>query len=155
MKSVKFMVLALSVVAGVAAHAGVKDDVASIEAVQKTCLDSATSNMAMKQCVFEAYTSMDDLLNVTYKVIVAKLEAQIPIDRRNGLSDDQNSKEILRRLVASEVAWISYKEKQCQFEGTEMLGGTGEGLIVGSCLFNLTTERVLTIDRIAGFGQFR
>ena len=154
MNILKATILILTVAAG-AAQADVKTEIAKIEASERVCINNDSSTAGMKECQYLAYQQYDALLNRTYQSVVAKLKAQIPLDRKMGISDNMSSVEVLRRLQDSSVAWIAYKQKNCSFEGVSMLGGTGEGLVVGGCLNDETKNRTLTIDRLAGEGQIR
>ena len=136
------------------AHADLKSDVAQIEATNKACSDKAISNNDMKQCAFSAQDAYDKLLNVTYKKIVAALKAAIPQEKKDGptVGGKTYSEETLNRLVVSERAWVTFRDAQCSLESTEMLGGTGEGLIIGGCLGDQTKDRILSLDSILGSG---
>ena len=99
------------------------------------CLDNAQSNMAMKQCVYEEYSRQDQKLNAEYQELMVKL--------KKDASDD--GKEIIDRVIKAERAWIALRDTSCAVEGIDMLGGSGEGLIVGGCLGKLTRERVVWV----------
>ena len=58
-----------------------------------------------------------------------------------------NSKE--KALLASQRAWISYRDAQCELEGFSMRGGTAEPLMVSSCLETLTKQRTEELKRLA------
>ena len=85
----------------------------------------------MKQCAGDADT--DTPRNKTYAAAVANLERA-----KDGGND---AKEKLRRLVASEHAWIANRDAECDFEGTSMLGGTGESLVIVDCRYTMTAAR--------------
>ena len=129
-------ILATLVVAGVPAYADVAGELATIEARQKACIDKDSTNLAMKQCAGDADADADTLLNKTYAAAVANLK---------GAKDGEDAKEKLRRLVASERAWIAYRDAQCDFEGTSMLGGTGESLVIVDCQYTMTAARAKAI----------
>lgn len=99
------------------------------------CLDNATSNNAMKQCVFAEYDRQDKKLNVEYQELMASLKKD----------DSEEGKEILNRVIKAERAWITLRDTSCAVEGIEMMNGSGEGLIVGGCLGKMTRERVVYI----------
>lgn len=139
------------------AHADLKADLSRIDGKLKTCLNAADSNLAMKICQGNAWHATDALLASTYETIAARLKAQAQQDASNGVyyGNDKKpySQEILDRLVASEQAWTRYREAECSFSAIEMLGGTGESLVYSTCATDLTKQRVLDIDRIAGNGH--
>lgn len=95
------------------------------------CLDEATSNYAMKQCISQEYTRQDDKLNKEYKSLMETLKKDT----------SQEGLEIVTRVIKAERAWINFRDTSCAVDGIQMLGGSGEGLIVGECLTKLTRER--------------
>lgn len=99
------------------------------------CLDNATSNNAMKQCVFAEYTRQDKKLNSEYQVLMSSLKKD----------DSEEGKEIVNRVIMAERAWITLRDTSCAVEGIEMMNGSGEGLVVGGCLGKMTRERVVYI----------
>lgn len=149
------MMFGLALALPALAKADVKSTIAVIEAGEKACLEHAMSTFDINNCQAASYRAADALLNQTYKAVVAKLKAQFPADKKAGLSASQSSQEVLKRLISSEVAWIKFRDTQCSFEGVQMLGGSGEGMIVGGCFNTMTKERIVTIDRLAGEGQMR
>ena len=56
-----------------------------------------------------------------------------------GSKDDA---EILRRLVATERAWIDFRDEHCELRSTSMLGGSGESNTSGECRYAMTKARV-------------
>lgn len=99
------------------------------------CLDNATNNMAMKQCVYDEYSRQDKKLNAEYQELMKVL-------KKDTSSEGQ---EITNRVIKAERAWITLRDTSCDVEGIDMMGGTGEGLIVGGCLGKMTRERTLYI----------
>jgi uncharacterized protein YecT (DUF1311 family) len=102
------------------------------------CVDKASSNNAMKQCVYAEYHDQDLILNDEYKKLIAEL--------KKDNSDD--GKIIIDRVVNNQRAWIAMRDTTCDVEGIDMLGGSGEGLIVGGCLGRETASRVEKIKEI-------
>ncbi len=122
--------------------------VAKIQADEKTCMDSAQSNVDMETCSANAYQAADKALNLQYQAAEKTLKAGELTDRKTGIPAAQGSKEILRRMILSERAWISYRNDECSLESTEMLGGTGEGLVFSDCMVQTTLDRMTKIDSI-------
>ena len=85
----------------------------------------------MKMCASEDLQKADTELNAVYKKLISARKGE---------------KEFLRRLVAAQKAWINFKEAECSLVATDMLGGTGEGLIHLSCLASKTQDRVDTLN---------
>lgn len=99
------------------------------------CLDNATSNYDMKQCVFDEYGRQDKKLNIEYQELMTSLKKD----------KSEDGKEIVDRVIKAERAWITLRDTSCAVEGIEMLNGSGEGLIVGGCLGKMTRDRVIYI----------
>jgi uncharacterized protein YecT (DUF1311 family) len=56
------------------------------------------------------------------------------------------AEEILSRLVASERAWIPFRDAESNFKAADMLGGTAESAVYSSCLTEMTKQRVFSIN---------
>lgn len=122
----------------------VKGRLAAIESTSKKCFNKAVSNNDMKQCAFGESEQADKLLNEVYRQLVSSLKTEA--EKEKNLADyEKVSQETLNRLVASERAWIAYRDTQCSYAGTEMLNGSGEGLIVVGCLATKTQDRIKEI----------
>lgn len=136
-------VLALWMAASPAdAASAVAKELAAIDAKMKRCLDKDSSTVGMKQCTYDATTSADKVLNKVYQATIASLKK--PSDEQEAKDD----KEKLARLLASEVAWIKYRDTDCDLQGISMLGGTGEGLVTIGCQYSMTTKRVKDLDEL-------
>ena len=141
--------LFLSVIAGsmpgspaFAASSAAKE-LAAIDAEVKRCQDTDSSTAGLKQCAYDALSSADKVLNNVYKAAVASYKKKS--------SDEQeakDNKESLDRLIASEVAWIKYRDTECELQGTSMLGGTGEGLVIADCQYSMTAKRAKDLDEL-------
>ncbi len=104
------------------------------------CLESdeALSTWGFIDCSNIAYDSADKELNVIYKKITQKLSS----------SKDQTDKEVLRRFVNAQKAWVNYKEASCSLAGVDMIGGSGERLIISGCL---TEETITQLSKLEKF----
>lgn len=127
----------LSLMSGLA-HAGVKEQVATIEKSLDACLADKDnySTAGMIQCSSDAFELVDAILNKVYR--------EKTVELREG--NDPDSTEILRRLVAAQRAWITYRDANVELMGTSMLGGSGEGVVRVGTMFKMTKERVLELD---------
>ncbi len=96
------------------------------------CGETAQSTYDMNMCADLAYKSADAELNRFYKATTASLMK----------SKSPDDKEMLSRLVKSERAWVPFRDANCSLQGIEMLGGSGEGPVVGGCLVSETIKRV-------------
>jgi uncharacterized protein YecT (DUF1311 family) len=146
MKAMLLLIIALAL-CSTSAIASVSSDLAAIDAHYKTCMAKDPDNVGLKECTHTAYSEADKVLTKTYRSIQAALKATQPGD-----SEADDKKEEFKRLLASERAWISYRDAECDLRGVEMLGGSGEGLVIGSCLYSLTAQRVKDLDDLFGDG---
>lgn len=97
----------------------------------KQCWDNADSTAAMIACADQDYKVADQHLNETYKSFRAAVKSE---------------KEITQRLVATQRAWITFRDANCKLEGATMLGGTGETPIILGCLARVTNERTAQLE---------
>lgn len=101
----------------------------------ETC-DGSTAEM--HECIGAQYAIADKELNAVYKDLKRQL-----LERIMGSAEtESDALETDKRLVAAQRAWISFRDAECQLQGIDMLGGSGEGLIIHSCRLSMTKERV-------------
>ncbi|MBJ7533737.1 DUF1311 domain-containing protein [Rhodomicrobium vannielii ATCC 17100] len=111
-----------------AASAGAKAEDASQPL--DACLDKAMSTAATMDCIGRDFERNDAELNRIYKTLLEK----------NSSEDD--AKEIRGRLIESQRAWLKFRDTNCSWRGSVMLGGTGEKVIVSGCVNQMTIDRV-------------
>jgi uncharacterized protein YecT (DUF1311 family) len=127
-----------------AAAAQAPSEFAIIDAKFKTCLVKADGvTPAIDNCNEQAKTAADLVLNRTYGDWLEQL-------KHPAKDEVTDSAEILKRLIASERAWITYRDTSCNLESISMLGGTGETNVYGHCLYVKTKQRVLDLKAIQG-----
>ncbi len=119
------------------ALADVKADLAGIEAALDKCVKADDSNASMKQCTWGAYQDADKLLNRVYQRM-----------SKDWIGDDPGAAERKKRLVAAQRAWVAFRDAECSLQATEMLGGTGEGLVEGGCLYKTTADRARQLEAL-------
>jgi uncharacterized protein YecT (DUF1311 family) len=88
-----------------------------------------TSNIEYKECARRDYVAADAALNKLYKQIIA------------GLRGDEK-----QRLIDAELAWISYRDKNCDFEVYRNRGGTGYSGFLSNCLERMTKARTAELQ---------
>ncbi|WKA25478.1 lysozyme inhibitor LprI family protein [Bradyrhizobium roseum] len=115
---------------------------ARIQAHLDHCKELQPGNINEMLCAIEADSAVDTLLNALYGKIVAKLKKAEDPEH-----DIEDRKELLRRLVASERAWITYREAECSHASADMLGGSGEKTILAQCRLSMRLDRVNTLFR--------
>jgi uncharacterized protein YecT (DUF1311 family) len=124
------------------AAAQTPSEFAIIDAKLKTCLAKAAGvTPAIDNCNEQAEAAADSLLNRIYDDWVERLKHPAKDEAADGA-------EILKRLIASERAWIAYRGTSCNLESISMLGGTGETNVYGHCLYVKTKQRVLDLKAI-------
>ncbi len=111
------------------AFAAPPDKLNDIDAVFEDCIAAATTTVSSSLCGSTAHAAADAVLNATYQAIVSRLA---------GPGDT----ETLARLKAAQRAWLPFRDAQCELEAAENLGGTGEGVIFNSCMYQQTKDRV-------------
>lgn len=50
--------------------------------------------------------------------------------------------------LASQRAWLAFRDRQCVIEGGEFAGGSAQGMAITRCKANLTTERTTQLKRL-------
>ncbi len=115
---------------------------ARIKAKLDHCTDTQPGNINEMLCAIEAGKDVDTLLNTLYGKIIATLK-QI----ENPDHDAEERKTLLKRLVASERAWIAYREAECSHASAAMLGGSGEGTMLAQCRLSMRQDRVNNLFR--------
>ena len=110
---------------------------APIDSKLKRCKAENPGNIPERICTDEARRAVDAVLTKLYGEIAAALK------RPTGSSDVESSnRELLKRLVASERAWIAYRDSECLHRSGMMLGGSGEATIQVECAYALERDRV-------------
>jgi uncharacterized protein YecT (DUF1311 family) len=88
--------------------------------------DNATDQMTMNECAHRAFQKSDAELNALYR----------DIERRS--SDPQSQK----LLIASERAWVAFRDAECTFSTASSVGGTIHPMAYSGCLERLTSARI-------------
>lgn len=107
------------------------------------CYDSAQSNDAVRACANEDYALADQKLHQVYTKLIEQIKANINPD---AITQSDAAVETLNRLMAAEKAWAMYRDTQCNYEGTVMIGGEGESVVITGCLSRLTKERARILE---------
>jgi len=112
---------------------------AATDAKLQACIARDSSNMHIMACDSVAQIFADARLNNVYQAWIDALKHPKPYEAK----DDA---EILKRLVAAERAWITFRDNDCNLQSTSMLGGTGESNAYGNCVYAMTKERVKALE---------
>lgn len=78
----------------------------------------------MNQCAGKAYRAADETMNQVYRKLVAML--------------DEGEK---AKLKEAQVAWLKYRDTNCEFVGDQYAGGSIRPLIEATCLADMTKSR--------------
>jgi len=82
------------------------------------------SQLAMNTCAAKDYEREDARLNQNYKELVAKLDAE----RKS-------------QLKGVQLAWIKFRDLQCEYDSAQYQGGTIYSLVHSTCLLQMTKQR--------------
>jgi len=132
------LLLGLTFVGFMGATTNAATPIDAVEAQYNKCMDDAMSTADYNQCIDTAYSAADAELNSVYNKIKSSYSKE----------KDEDSKETLRRLKASERAWITFRDANCTLAGVQMLGGSGEGPMIGGCQVTTTISRVKELNSI-------
>lgn len=88
---------------------------------------NAQDQATMNECAGNAFKTSDDELNKLYKQI------------RSRLKDDPDTTKL---LVAAQRAWVAYRDAECNFQSSKVLGGSVYPMIAAMCLTGETQHRV-------------
>ncbi len=114
-------------------------DFATVDAKLKACLARHVDTPGVDNCYGVAKTAADQRQNDVYAGVVNVFKH--PGDQVAA----QDYPEILRRLVASERAWIVFRDAECSYHSSYMLHGTGEDGADTACVYAQTKMRVITL----------
>ena len=98
-----------------------------------------------------AYHAADGALNVQYRAtmaVAAKDDASRNDDLRRGIRKPDGDPTYQAALLASQRAWLVYRDAQCRLASFEYRGGTAESLAAGQCLTALTNARTAELRQI-------
>src|SRR3954466_3505594 len=97
---------------------------AQAQAKKDPC-DNAQTQAEMNECQGREYKKADTALNAVYKQLMTKL-------------DDEGERTALK---VAQVAWIKFRDADCEFAAYQNKGGTIYPLIYDGCLTTLTQQR--------------
>jgi uncharacterized protein YecT (DUF1311 family) len=88
---------------------------------------NAASQRELNNCANAAYEKSDAELNALYKQVTARLK------------DDARRTKL---LVATQRAWIAFRDAECAFVGEPTADGSVNPLVRANCLDRITSARV-------------
>ena len=93
------------------------------------CADHSTQS-GMNTCAASELKKADEELNAIYGKLLSRL--------------DSGQKPLLK---AAERAWIHYRDRMCEFQGSGTKGGSINPMIVANCLTELTTGQTRRLSQ--------
>jgi uncharacterized protein YecT (DUF1311 family) len=121
-----------------------QDAPASGEDVRDVDCNNAMTQVDMNQCAAEDYRKADAAMNAQWAETRA---AMLAWDRATPPSDDNGA---AKRLLASQRAWLAFRDAACDVEGYSVEGGSMQPLVISSCLAALTTRRTEELKSLVG-----
>ena len=111
--------------------------------------ENAMTQSAMTMCAAQDYDAADAALNVQWKKTAALMKAQDA-----SFDYDDNRPGYFDSLLASQRAWLQYRDAHCRLVGYDGRGGSIEPMLVNGCLERVTQYRTsqlhdLTINQIS------
>ena len=107
-----------------------RSNVAGVQVAQQPNCNNPQTQSEMNVCAGIAYRNADRRLNQVYQQLLPKL----PASRR-------------QQLVTAQQACIRYRDASCNFERSEVEGGTMAPMIQASCLARLTEQRTKDLQQ--------
>ena len=108
---------------------------ASASAGEEWICDKAMSNAETRQCADREFKKHDAELNRLYKKLLNDAASMGDVQQGYGVPP-------LEALKQAQRAWIAYRDANCHWKSTSFYGGTGQSVIMSSCLAIATRDRV-------------
>lgn len=123
--------------------AGLDSDVKKVEGDLRACISVAESTMAIKICQNEGIVQLEKMMADLYNKTVQGLKTPAADPQ-----DNQFRLETLRRLEASQRAWLVFRDANAELAGIWSLGGTQEAVEKLDARFEMTKIRLLELDKL-------
>ena len=108
------------------------------------CKDPQDQN-SMTRCAGLDYDKADRELNKLWPSLKSSAE---------DADKDTDKHEYVNALLASQRAWIAYRDAECTWEGFQAHGGSLEPMLVNGCSARVTRERIKELnDNAEGLGN--
>ncbi len=91
------------------------------------------STVEQHGCMSKLLSESDKELNTTYQSLIRLVRS--------------HGEEWVQDLRAAEKKWIEFRELNCNFYGTYLKGGSGEGLYFSACKLRMTRERAAELKK--------
>lgn len=100
----------------------------------------------LNHCTAMDYQAADKELNAIWPKVMA--EAKARDDEMEGYHKDLGVPSTADALRAAQRAWITFRDRQCELESYDFLGGTAQPMIASSCLAEMTRKRTAELKQI-------
>jgi uncharacterized protein YecT (DUF1311 family) len=97
-----------------------------------TCANSQ-SNVEYKECQHRSYAAADKKLNKVYKRVISRLSG---VEKQ--------------KLISAQLAWIKFRNNNCDFETYGSMKGSGYSGFVSECLERMTNSRIQELENWGG-----
>ena len=108
------------------------------------CSDPQTQS-DMTQCAVMEYVRADAALSLQWSITATEMRRR----DKDRTSEQDKRQGYYATLLASQRAWLAFRDTQCVVEGYEMRGGSGEPMLVAACKAELTRDRVTKLKQLA------
>ena len=108
--------------------------------------DDPVTQIEMTLCARADYERADVELNQQWKSTLAEMRRMDKESAGYGYRPPGYAD----ALLASQRAWIAYRDAQCTVEGQENRGGSAEPMVVNMCLARMTRERTAVLAGLIG-----
>ncbi|MBC6434304.1 lysozyme inhibitor LprI family protein [Nostoc sp. HG1] len=110
--------------------AGTTPDLPEMRLVQKLNCNNPQTQSAINECTKLSYQNVDKKLNQVYQQLLPTLESS----RK-------------QKLIAAQLAWIKFRDTNCEFERSRYEGGSIAPTIYFGCLRNTTKLRTQQLQQ--------
>lgn len=104
--------------------AGTTPDLREMRLVQRVNCNNPQTQTAINECAKLSYQNADKKLNQAYQQLLPTLETS----RK-------------QKLIAAQLAWIKFRDTNCEFERSKYEGGSIASSVYSGCLENTTKLR--------------
>ena len=111
-----------------------------------SCANPQTQ-MAMTACAGEASTRADAAMNAQWKLTLAAMHKQD--QAAAGAASPTAGPSYADALLASQRAWLQFRDTECRVEGYAARGGSLEPMLYSDCVKRLSVERTKQLAGIA------
>lgn len=107
------------------------------------------SQTAMTMCQSEAAERADAEMNRTWERVYAQMQQT----DRSTPAAERPSPGFAPALLASQRAWLKYRDAECRIESYEWAGGSMQPFTYNQCLGKLTADRTRQLQAMAAWND--